>query len=257
MQDRDDSWGRAGADTRAEVREIFARQGATPPESTPDRFDPLPNFLMLPIRGWRRLSPRGRIVLAALVAIGLAALAVAWPQVERDKRAGAEERAKEAADRREARRRELVEDQRPRRATLPVDIRQRIRDAGGLTSTPAAALAGSRLETAIARDIRSRIASGKLSGPLLGTSCDPVRVRTASGASYNCFALTNRRRFRERTIESGYRFSARAELGPGTLTWCKENPRPLHPTSYVITVPISPECRSGGLSGQRTAPPRR
>ena len=36
--------------------------------------------------------------------------------------------------------------------------------------------------------------------------------------------------------------SGRADL-PATLVWCKENPRPLHPTSYVISVPISPECR--------------
>jgi hypothetical protein len=47
----------------------------------------------------------------------------------------------------------------------------------------------------------------------------------------------------DRVLESGYRFSARAQLPAGTLAWCKENPRPLHPTSYVLSIPTSPECR--------------
>jgi hypothetical protein len=251
MPKREDSWGRAGADTRAEVREIFARHAAAAgeaPETARDRFDPLPNVLQLPVRGWRRLSPRGRRIVAAAAAVGLLALAVAWPQVESDKRAGAERRAQEAAERRAARVRELREDQRPRHAVLPARTRAEIRRAGGLTSPLAASIAGGQLETAIARDVRSRIAAGKLSGPLLGTTCDPVRVRTDTGAAYNCFALTHRNRVGERVFEQGYRFSARAELPAGTLAWCKENPRPLHPTSHVITLPIAPECRSGAVS---------
>jgi hypothetical protein len=253
MPDREDSWGRAGADTREEVRDIFARHKTAAAEAagpTRDRIDPLPNFLLLPVRGWRRLSRRGRGIVAAVVGLGLVGLAIAWPSVERDKREGAEQRAQEAAERRAARVRELREDQRPRLATLPPRTGERIEAAGGLTSPLAAALAGARLETAIGRDVRSRIASGKLSGPLLETTCDPVKVRSASGASYNCFALTQRNRAGERVFEQGYRFSARAELGPGMLAWCKENPRPLHPTSHVITLPISPECRSGPISGR-------
>jgi hypothetical protein len=34
-----------------------------------------------------------------------------------------------------------------------------------------------------------------------------------------------------RRIETGYRFSARADLTRHTLTWCKRNPRPLHPVA--------------------------
>ena len=77
-----------------------------------ERYDPLPNFLMLPAHGWRKLSPRGRLILVALVLMGVAAIVVSWPTVERDKRAGEAERAEQAAERRAARRRELVEDQR-------------------------------------------------------------------------------------------------------------------------------------------------
>ena len=109
---------------------------------------------------------------------------------------------------------------------------------------PAAAALGKTLRwrRAIDADVRARIRAGTLRGPLLGTSCDPLRERAPRGAGYNCFALINRTRSGERVIVSGYRFSARAEL-PSTLVWCKENPRPLHPTSFVLSVPISPECR--------------
>jgi hypothetical protein len=179
------------------------------------------------------------------VAVGLtalAAIAVAWPYVERDKQAGADRRAEQAAERRAARVAELREDQRPRRAELPATARRRIEAAGGLTDDDAATLAGTHLAAAIAADVRGRVETGKLEGPLLDTTCDPVQVRSARGAGFNCFALTGRRRSGERVIEFGYRFSARADL-PAKLVWCKENPRPLHPTSHVISLPISPECR--------------
>jgi hypothetical protein len=217
------------------------RHSWTPP-GQPERHDPLPSFLRLPARGWSRLTPRGRRIAAAAAIVAVAAIAVAWPYVERDKDAGAERRAAEAAERRAARISALREDQRPRRAALPAQARRRIAAAGGLRSEAAAGLAGERLAEAIAADVRSRIATGKLEGPLLETTCDPVEVRSARSAGYNCFALTGQRRSGERVIESGYRFSARAEL-PAKLVWCKENPRPLHPTSYVISLPISPECR--------------
>jgi hypothetical protein len=213
----------------------------TPP-GRPERYDPLPSFLRLPRRGWSRLSRRGRRLVAAAILAGLAAIAVAWPYVERDKRAGADQRAAEAADRRAERVRELREDQRPRRAALPEQARLQVASAGGLVSQPAARLAGTQLAAAIGEDVRSRIAAGTLEGPLLETTCDPVRERSAGGSGYNCFALTGLRTVAGRTIESGYRFSGRVDL-PAALVWCKENPRPLHPTSYVISLPISPECR--------------
>jgi hypothetical protein len=213
----------------------------TPP-GRPERYDPLPAFLRLPGRGWSRLSRRGRRLVAAGALVAVAAIAVAWPYVERDKRAGAEQRAAEAAERRAARVSALREDQRPRRATIPAPTRQRIAAAGGLESGSAAQLAGAQLAAAIAQDVRTRIEAGTLEGPLLETACDPVRVRGARGSGYNCFALTGRRAVGGRVIESGYRFSARVDL-PAKLVWCKENPRPLHPTSYVISIPISAECR--------------
>jgi hypothetical protein len=207
----------------------------TPPGQG-ERYDPLPAFLALPARGFRKLSPRGRRVVVALVVAGVAAIAVAWPYVQR-------ERAAIAAEHRAASLRALVEDQRPRHARLAPPIRRRIDKGGGLQASAAATLVATKLEAGIARDVRARIAAGKLDGPLLETSCDPVTQRSRLGANYNCFALTGRTESGDRVLEQGYRFSARAQLPAGTLAWCKENPRPLHPTSYVLSVPISPECR--------------
>jgi hypothetical protein len=222
---------------------VAAGKDSWTPPGQGERYDPLPAFLLLPARGWRKLSRRGRRVVVALTLVALAAFAVAWPRVQSDRRAGEAERAAEAAQRKAASLRALIEDQRPRHALLAPALRDRIAAAGGLESPRAAGLAAARLESAIADDVRSRIATGKLEGHLLETTCTAVEVRSRLGADYNCFALTGRNRSGDRVLESGYRFSARAQLPAGTLAWCKENPRPLHPTSYVLSVPISPECR--------------
>jgi hypothetical protein len=214
----------------------------TPPGQG-ERYDPLPGFLMLPARAWRKLSPGGRRITGAVILAAVVATAVVWPYVQRARRAGEAERAAIAAEHRAASLRALIEDQRPRRDALPPSIRARIRDSGGLQASSAAGLVATKLESAIARDVRTRIAQGKLEGPLVQTACDPVKVRSRLGADYNCFATIGRAQSGGRVLETGYRFSARAQLPAGTLAWCKENPRPLHPTSYVLSVPISPECR--------------
>lgn len=210
---------------------------------TGERHDPLPAFLLLPRRGWRKLGRRGRIAVVAIVALAAAVVAASWPSVERDREAGERERARQAAASRAAQRRAIVEDQRPRRAILSPSVRARVTAAGGLTDASAAALVGGFLESGITEDVRSRVKEGSLDGPVRETKCDPVRVRSATGADYNCFVLIASRRAVGRKYSSGYRFSARAQLPAGKLAWCKENPRPLHPTSYVISVPISSECR--------------
>jgi len=218
------------------------KQSWTPPAHG-ERYDPLPAFLKLPLRGWRKLSPRGRKIVVGLTIVAVAAIAAAWPFVVRDREAGERDRAQAAAAERAASLRALIEDQRPRHAVLTPGARAEVRGAGGLRDPSAAALVATRLESAIAVDLRRRVAAGKLEGPLLEVSCKAVRVRSRLGADYNCFALTGRTRTGGRVMESGYRFSARAQLPAGTLAWCKENPRPLHPTSFVLSVPISPECR--------------
>ncbi len=117
----------------------------------------------------------------------------------------------------------LTEDQRPRRARL----------AEGAAATPA-------LERAITADVRARVSSGLLEGPVRATSC--TRIGGTGGTAFNCFTLSRRTPL-TRTIANGYRFSARVDAGAGTLVWCKLNPRPLHPdTAAYVTVPVSKDC---------------
>jgi hypothetical protein len=121
---------------------------------------------------------------------------------------------------------------------------------GGLTNPAAAAIVGARMEDGITADVQSRIRAGLLDGPVRDTECRPVRDRLALDASYNCFTRSARRDFRQSVLPRaqgqlsvGYRFSGRADLAAAQLFWCKENPQPLHPTSFVVKVPLSTRCR--------------
>jgi hypothetical protein len=200
-----------------------------------DRYDPLPNFLLLPVRAWRALGRRGR-ALAAVVAVALAALAVALvpAAVETGSENRANERRQRAADREQIRR-TLIADQRPRRARLP-------RTALGSPERMAAATA-----PLVAADARKRAAAGDLDGPIGRSACQPVdgRGTTARAVVLSCVVERGRGRgtYRGRDLLVGYRFRARVTRTTGAVAWCKENPRPLHPDQEeFVTVPLSRDC---------------
>lgn len=202
-----------------------------------DRHTPLPSFVHLP--GWllAKLSWRGKIVVAVAAAVtaSAATLAIASLISTGERQAAGRER-REARDT-SAELRRLREDQRPRRASLPSG-----------TAAPAGAAARTALEEAVTRDVRRRVSLSLLDGPVAGTRCEAIGTPEpgASAAGYNCFTLSTTRRANY-TIESGYRFTARADTEAHTLVWCKRNPRPIHPdTGYFKTVPISHECLPGG-----------
>ena len=205
------------------------------PAGQGERYEPLPGFLKLPVRGWRKLSPRGKRVVAALAGVLVAGIAIAWPFVVRDRNAGERERAAIAAQHKAASLAELREDQRPRHDLLTASQRARVRADGGLQAAAAAGLVGTQLEASISADVRRRIAAGKLDGRRARDLMRPGQGAQPHGRRLQLLRFTG--------DTSGYRFSARAQLPAGTLAWCKENPRPLHPTSFVLSVPISPECR--------------
>jgi hypothetical protein len=246
MPKREDLWGSAGDATRAEVREIFARTATDGPPGEPERRRPLPGVLGLPRRAWRGLSPGWRRVVVVLGVLSLAGLAIAIPAAVRTGYDVADA-AREADARAEAaRRRELIEDQRPRSVPVGAAVVNDVRRLGGLTNPAAAAIVGARMEDGITADVQSRIRAGLLEGPARDTECRPVRDRAAREASYNCFTLSDRRDFRAQRVGElsvGYRFSGRADLAAAQLFWCKENPPPLHPTSFVVKVPLSTRCR--------------
>jgi hypothetical protein len=229
----DDPWSSGRQATRDEVRAIFARHAAAregaAASAQPERRTPLPNVLMLPARGWRGLSRRGKVVVIALGA-ALFALAVALvpPALENASQNEANERAAIAANR-ERIRRELIEDQRPRRARL--DASQPLAPA---------------LAEHVRADARRRARAGTLEGPIGNTECERI-TRTGEDPRYATFAClverSGRGTYRGRDLLLGYRFRGRVELASGRAAWCKENPRPLHPdTEEFVTVPPSRAC---------------
>ena len=256
MPEREDPWGQAGESTRAEVRDIFARAAPSGPAGLPaelERRRPLPGVLGLPKRAWIGLPPVWRGVVAVLGVLALVGLAIAVPAAVRHGNEVADAARAADAGAKAERRRELIEDQRPRSAPIGAESLRAVRRLGGLTSPAAAALLGGQLENGITADVQSRIRAGLLEGPARGAECQPVRDRTPGSASYNCFTLSDRRKFREQgqpyfgargdRLSVGYRFIAKATLAPALLVWCKENPPPLHPTSFVVKVPLSTRCR--------------
>jgi hypothetical protein len=226
---RDDPWSGAGEATRSEVREIFARHGAARSDEPEQRRTPLPGFLTLPARGWRALSRTGKVAVLA-VALALAALAVAMipPALETATRNEANERRARAANL-ERIRRELVRDQRPRRARL---------DAG----MPVTAA----LAVAVAADAAARVRRGTLEGPLGATTCEPVQRSDGDPEApvFTCLVEQGKRGvYRDRALVIGYRFRGRVVLDTRRAAWCKENPRPLHPDQEeFVVVPLSRAC---------------
>ena len=201
-----------------------------------DRYDPLPSFAALPayLLGARSRRALVRVSLAIAAVAAIAIGAFAWSsarQAEQDREAEAALRAGRA--------RALAVEQAPRSASRPAV-------AG---ATPA--VAGAALEAAVGRDARGRVRAGALAGPVEQTTCTLIErgpaAPTRAAASYSCLAELTRAQLSERygskTLVSGHRFRARADLAAGTLTWCKENPRPLHPdTEEFVTVPLSRAC---------------
>jgi hypothetical protein len=231
---RDDRWSGAGESTRQEVREIFARHAARAAAAPADqRRRPLPGFLSLPARGWRGLSRRGKalaVALAAALAV-LVALLVP-PALENASENEVNERRAIAANRERIRQR-LVEEQRPRRASLPAE------------AAPAPALAAALAER-VSADARERVRAGTLEGPVRATICERI-TRTGEDprfATFTCLVERGERgTYLDRDLMIGYRFRVRVELSSGSAVWCKEHPQPLHPdTEEYVKVPVSRAC---------------
>ena len=230
----DDPWSGAGHDTRAEVREIFARHAAARGSAgaegaAAERRRPMPGFLSLPVRGWRALSPAGKAV-ALLIAAALAAFAaIKLPAALENSSENAESERRAIAANRERIRLELVEQQRPRTGVLVAGV------------PLAQALAGQ-----LSADARRRIRAGTLGGPAGATTCRRVRRsgEPPGARVFTCLVEQGQRgAFGDREIVSGYRFRGRVVLDTRSATWCKENPRPLHgDQEEFVSVALSRAC---------------
>lgn len=140
------------------------------------------------------------------------------PRITETKRERADRERREAAAAMAERRRELIAEQRPRRARA---------EAGA----PRPAVLA-ELEKRILADSRARVTAGTLSGPpARRVDCEPIRHgQDLDGPRvvYTCIAITSD----IPTIESapqgviGHPFRGVAEYPSGRLTWCKVSGRP-------------------------------
>jgi hypothetical protein len=226
-----DPWSSGGEHTRSEVREIFAQHaeraaGRAPSEE--ERHRPLPGFLGLPGRIWRVLPRAAKLALGAFLAAAGILLALLVPPALDNAGENRENQRREAAANLERVRLELVEDQRPRWAKLPLPAQ-----AGDV-------------ERVVGTDYERRVRAGDLDGPAGATVCRLVEGRQTPGTTvFTCLARQGRSTgvYRDRQLVSGYRFRARVINRTGAVAWCKENPQPLHADQEeFVVVPLSKAC---------------
>jgi hypothetical protein len=226
-----DPWSSGGERTRSEVREIFARHAervAGRASSDEERHEPLPGFLGLPVRIWRVLPRAGKLAVGAFLAAAAVLLALLVPAALDNAGENRDSQRRTAAANLERIRLELVEDQRPRRARLPLPVQ-----AGDV-------------DRVVAADYERRVRAGDLDGPGGATTCRPVEGRQTPGTTvFTCLARQGSSSgvYRDRELVSGYRFRARVINGTGAVAWCKENPQPLHADQEeFVVVPLSTAC---------------
>lgn len=184
--------------------------------STGDRYEPLPGLLSIPAFLVRRLSPRGRKILALVAAVALVGAIVAAvilvPQITETKRDNAERARQESARVRAAERAKLRAEQRPHRGVFPAGSGRAVIVAD--------------LQSAILADARSRVSAGDLPGPApKRVSCEPIEHRPDG---YRCLAVTSDLPDTGETVGGtvGHPFAAVVHPETGRFSWCKVAGRP-------------------------------
>jgi len=217
-----------------------------------ERYDPLPGLAGIPKHVWTHLSPRGKRIMAAtlaVVVIGGASLAIALaPEISTSK----EERAAEERERAEQARAERIErlerEQRPRAATgvaAPLDApdeEQLSRRAELLDAVSAS----------VGADARARAERGELRGPIRRVECEPYpRNVEGRGADtdlgertgrYACLAITTDVKGTELSEGSaiGHPYRVRVDFVSGRYAFCKISGRPGEGSltrEQLVTVP--------------------
>jgi len=89
------------------------------------------------------------------------------------------------------------------------------------------------LQSAIVADVRNRIRTGQLTGPLQSVSCRASGLAEAGRLPYGCTV---------RSAGLAYLFVGVADKRALELTWCKVDPPPA--AKDPLEVPVSPRCRA-------------
>jgi cell division protein FtsB len=202
-----------------------------------DRYDPLPGVLQIPGHLIRKLSPRGRRILAiaaGVLAVATAvALVLAIPAIDDSKsdRAAAQQRAEEQR---------LAE----RTAQLRAEMRllqgrgTAVRGLEGAAAVNARRALAAEVAAAVERDASTRVQSGELENPVLGVECEryprgargenPATDLSSPTGRYACLAVTAEvpaSRYSEGS-SVGYPYRALVDFPAGEFTYCKVSGKP-------------------------------
>jgi hypothetical protein len=170
------------------------------------------------------ISLRAKLLtLAGLAVAAVILVTVVIPAVNGSKSRAAtrEQRAQEAFVRRERAR--LIAEQAAHHGRSPGAARLHAAgdDAGARATLRASASAN------VDRDARSRVAAGRLDGPILDVSCDYDAHDTGARVHLACLAVTARLvEGRANTTRVGHPFLVAGSLRDGRYAWCKENSPP-------------------------------
>jgi len=201
------------------------------PARPADRYDPLPGLLGLPGFLLRKLSPRGRkLTLAALAVLcvaGVATAIVLGRQI-------AESNRERSAEQRQAEQRAMTAEiarlraeQRPRTGTV---------SAGG-------AIPG--VEAAITADALARLAAGELHTKVRRTDCHPVGHDAAERVLLACTAITSDVAGSEtsRGVLIGYPYRGAVAPATGRYAICKTSGRPGEGSlTRRVEIPLPKAC---------------
>jgi hypothetical protein len=159
--------------------------------------------------------------ITALVLATVAVLTLVAPAIDRSKqRAAARERRAHTAIVAKERAR-LVAEQRAQRGRSPVVAR--LHAAGRDAAARGALLADARAH--VERDVRARVAGGKLDGPIRDVRCHYRSDDTGPRVHVQCLAITSILvRPKAPRVYVGHPFVVGASLRDGRYAWCKENP---------------------------------
>jgi hypothetical protein len=184
-----------------------------------------------------------RAKLLTLAGLGLAAVilvTVVIPAISDSKsRTATRERlAHEAFVRRERAR--LIAEQTAHHGRSPGAARLH---AAGDDAAARAALRASALAD-VDRDARSRVAAGKLDGPILDVSCDYEAHDAGPRVHLDCLAVTARLvEGKANTTRVGHPFLVAGSVRDGRYAWCKENAPPGEgATGTSVFVPPPADC---------------
>jgi hypothetical protein len=158
------------------------------------------------------------LILAALVVVTLIA-----PVLDRSKeRTAAQQRQARTAFMKGERAR-LIADQRAQRGRS--HAAERLHAAGRDAAARAALLADARAH--VGRDVRARVASGDLAGPIRDVRCHYRSDDAGPRVHVDCLAITSPlARHRAATVYTGHPFVVAGSLQDGRYAWCKRNPPP-------------------------------